>query len=215
MSVYLRPKVTGATAFFTVTLAERGSGLLVDHVDLLRAAVWRTLLERPARIDAWVVLPDHIHAIWTLPAEDRDHGRRWGAIKARFTMALKVRCDAAADDRRVGRAVGRASARLTPPPIFPTDLPVVRSGRYAGLKPGLRTEKREAAVWQRRFWEHHIRGPEDYEAHVRYCLMNPVKHGLVERPEDWLFSSIHRDIREGRWAAADRDAARALAPERA
>lgn len=197
MSSYLRPKVTGATVFFTVTLAHRGPSLLVDHVDLLRAAVRRTLSERPARINAWVVLPDHLHAIWTLPAGDRDHGRRWGAIKARFTMALRKRMEDG-EVPVVGRDVGRVSARHPP---FPSDLPVVRSGRYAGLKPGLRTSKREAAVWQRRFWEHHIRGPDDYAAHVRYCLWNPVKHGLVDRPEDWVSSSIHRDIREGRFAA--------------
>ena len=33
--------------------------------------------------------------------------------------------------------------------------------------------------------------------HVRYCLMNPVKHGLVENAVDWPFSSIHRDMRRG------------------
>jgi len=200
MSVYLRPDITGATVFFTVTLANRGSSLLVDHVDLLRAAVRQTLAERPARIDAWVVLPDHMHAVWTLPAGDREYGRRWGAVKGRFTSALRQRLPAADHEGDVGRASARhgASDQICD---FPTDLPVVRSGRFAGQKPGLRAKKPEAAVWQRRFWEHHIRGREDYDAHVRYCLMNPVKHGLVERPEDWLFSSVHRDIREGRWAA--------------
>lgn len=214
MSVYLRPDVTGATVFFTVALGSRGSSLLVDHVDLLRAAVRRTLADRPARIDAWVVLPDHLHAVWTVPAGDRDHGRRWGAIKARFTMGLRARLDGVGTsdaDRTVDRTVGRASARHPSHPRFPQDLPVVLSGRYAGLKPGLRVEKREAAVWQRRFWEHHIRGPEDHAAHVRHCLLNPVKHGLVERPEDWLFSSVHRDIREGRWAAPDGGPARLAA----
>ena len=79
----------------------------------------------------------------------------------------------------------------------PTDLTVVRSGRYAGLKPGLRHNKRERAIWQRRFWDHHIRDEADYAAHVRYCWMNPVKHGFVERPVDWPHSSIHRDIARG------------------
>jgi putative transposase len=48
-------------------------------------------------------------------------------------------------------------------------------------------------IWQKRFYEHHIRDEADFNAHVRYCWINPVKHGLVERPEDWPYSSYHRD----------------------
>ena len=51
----------------------------------------------------------------------------------------------------------------------------------------------ERGVWQRRYWEHHIRDEQDYRAHVEYCWKNPVKHGYVERPVDWPYSSIHRD----------------------
>jgi putative transposase len=76
-------------------------------------------------------------------------------------------------------------------------LPVVRSGRYAGLKPGLRQDKREAAIWQRRFWEHHIRGEADFAAHLLHCWMSPVRLGLVDRAEDWPFSSARRDARFG------------------
>ena len=68
------------------------------------------------------------------------------------------------------------------------------------MNPALRTAKGEAGVWQRRFWEHHIRGPADFADHVRYCWDNPVKHGLAERPEGWPYSSVHRDIRLGRYA---------------
>jgi len=56
----------------------------------------------------------------------------------------------------------------------------------------------ERGIWQRRYWEHHIRDETDYRAHVEYCWKNPVKHGLVEKPTDWPYSSIHRDIRAGR-----------------
>ena len=58
--------------------------------------------------------------------------------------------------------------------------------------------KREAGIWQRRFWEHHVRGPEDYDALLRYCWMNPVKHGFVAEPTDWTYSSVHRDLASGR-----------------
>ena len=57
--------------------------------------------------------------------------------------------------------------------------------------------RKERGVWQRRYWEHHIRNERDYRKHVEYCWLNPVKHGLVERPSAWPHSSIHRDIRQG------------------
>lgn len=170
MSAYLRPRRPGASVFFTVALAERGSDMLVREIAALRAAVRATRAERWFGIDAWVVLPDHMHCVWTLPEGDWEYSTRLAAIKARFTMSL----------RRAG---------FSPPP----SLPIVQSGRYAGLKPGLRHEKREVAVGQRRFWEHHIRDDEDLRNHIRYCWINPVKHGLVERPEDWPYSSYHRD----------------------
>lgn len=187
MSSYIRPKVTGASVFFTVALAHRGSDLLVREISALREAVRETRAERPFVVDAWVVLPDHLHAVWTLPAGDREYGIRWGAIKARFVRALRER-----------EAAG-CRPGFSPASTLPSDLPVVRSGRFAGLKPGLRHDKREAAVWQRRFWEHHIRDEADHAAHIRYCWWNPVKHQLVETPEAWPYSSVHRDRRDGRF----------------
>jgi len=193
MSIYLRPRVTGARVFFTVNLARRGGDLLVREIDLLRLAAAVTLKERPVGVEAWVVLPDHMHCIWAMPAGDRDYGRRWGAIKARFTISVKEKY----------RATAEAGCRPGLSPAYPeatrlpVDLPVVRAGRSAGLKPGLRVAKREGAIWQRRFWEHHIRNDADMEAHLRYCWAKPVKHGLVERPEDWPFSSFHRETRVG------------------
>ena len=73
MSRYLRPSISGASVFFTVGLSRRGGTLLVDQVDLLRSAVHETKVERPFMIDAWVVLPDHLHAVWTLPEGDMDY----------------------------------------------------------------------------------------------------------------------------------------------
>ena len=89
MPDYVRPKVAGARVFFTVALAARGSVVLVEEVDRLRDAVRMTRAERPFGIDAWVVLPDHLHCVWTLPAGDADYSVRWGAIKARFSMSCR------------------------------------------------------------------------------------------------------------------------------
>ena len=91
MPDYRRVRVPGATYFFTVTLADRSSSLLTDRIDDLRAAFAETRATRPFRIDAAVILPDHLHMIWTLPEGDADFSVRWGAIKSRFTRAVKRR----------------------------------------------------------------------------------------------------------------------------
>ena len=57
--------------------------------------------------------------------------------------------------------------------------------------------KREREIWQRRYWEHCIRDEQDLQQHIDYIHYNPVKHGYVQRPSDWPFSSIHRHIRQG------------------
>ena len=61
--------VVGGTYFFTVNLADRGSRLLAEHIDLLRAAVGEIRLRQLFYIDAWGVLPEHMHAVWTLPVD--------------------------------------------------------------------------------------------------------------------------------------------------
>jgi putative transposase len=88
MSRRLRPRVPAARVVFTVTLADCNSWLLADEVEALRAAVRATRAERPFRIDAWVVLPDHLHAIWTPPETDADYSVRWKDIKARCTGSV-------------------------------------------------------------------------------------------------------------------------------
>lgn len=67
MSRYRRALVPGATYFFTVSLRNRRSDLLVRHIDLLRETVRATRERHPFRVDAWIVVPDHIHCVWTLP----------------------------------------------------------------------------------------------------------------------------------------------------
>lgn len=80
--------MAGGTYLFTVNLLERRLDTLVRHIGALREAVRVTRRERPFQIDAWVVLPDHMHCVWTLPPGDSDFSNRWKAIKIRFVQAL-------------------------------------------------------------------------------------------------------------------------------
>ena len=88
MTNYRRNLVPGGSYFFTVNLLDRRSTLLTDHVQLLRDAFRYTQLNHPFAIDAIVVLPDHLHAIWTLPEGVSDFALRWRLIKAAFSRAL-------------------------------------------------------------------------------------------------------------------------------
>ncbi|MCK1743285.1 transposase [Bradyrhizobium sp. 139] len=85
---YRRNLLPGGTFFFTVTLEDRRSSALVDHVDKLRVAFRVARDERPFEIDAIVILPDHLHAILTLPNADADFPGRWRRIKSHFTHQL-------------------------------------------------------------------------------------------------------------------------------
>lgn len=151
MSHYIRPQIAAATIFFTVSLAQPGSDLLILEIERLRQAVRLTRAERPFQINAWVVLPDHLHTIWTLPDGDCDFPTRWRLIKSRF------------------------SASLPKGPL-----------RFSQIT------RQERGIWQRRYWEHHIRNGADLDLHMRSCRMDPLRHGLVDRPEDWPYSSFNQ-----------------------
>ena len=168
MVQYRRNFVPGGTFFFTVTLRDRRSSTLVEHIAELRAAFRKARRRRTFTIDAIVVLPDHLHAIFTLPPGDADFSARWRMIKGAFTAGLVA-----------------AGAPLAP------------------------NQKGEYKLWQRRFWEHTIRDDGDFERHVDYIHINPVKHGLVAMAREWPYSSFHRYVRRGLlqadWAASAAD----------
>ena len=157
MSRYLRAYRPGGTFFFTLCLADRESSALIDRIGDLRDAYRRTLASLPVTTNAIVVLPDHLHSIWTLPEEDADFSERWRQVKFRFTRAIGAR----------------------------------------GQRSGSKARKREAGVWQRRFWEHRIRDEADMRRHMAYVWNNPVRHGLVRDAFAWPYSSIHRDAKAG------------------
>jgi putative transposase len=90
MPDYRRNRIPGACYFFTVNLLDRRSQLLVANIGALRDAVRRVRSRSPFHIDAWVVLPDHMHCLWTLPEGDWDFPSRWRDIKTAFSKSLPV-----------------------------------------------------------------------------------------------------------------------------
>jgi putative transposase len=89
MVQYRRNRLAGGSYFFTVTLADRHASVLTERVDVLREVVRRVRTARPFEIVAMVVMPEHLHAIWSLPEGDVDYSGRWRAVKAGFTHALR------------------------------------------------------------------------------------------------------------------------------
>ena len=88
MPNYRRNFLRGGSYFFTLNLAERRLGLLTTNIGLLRTAFRVVRARHPFAIEAAVILPDHLHTIWTLPAEDADFALRWRLIKSAFSHGL-------------------------------------------------------------------------------------------------------------------------------
>ena len=152
----------GGTFFFTVVTHQRRPLLTSAAArDVLRIAMQQVKTTRPFRIEASVLMPDHLHCIWTLPADDTDFSTRWRLIKAKFTILFLD---------HGGRESRRSQSRQT---------------------------KRERGFWQRRFWEHTVRHERELYALFDYIHYNPVKHGHVECPHAWPYSSFHRSVADG------------------
>lgn len=150
-----------STFFFTVVTYERQAFLcLSESRSALREVVAEVRKSYPFTVQAWVLLPDHLHCIWELPQGDNDYSLRWALIKKGFTKRMKDQLSAASPNKS-------------------------------------RMRHREAAVWQRRFWEHQIMNEGDFSIHCDYIHYNPVKHGLARSPKDWEYSTFHSFVRAG------------------
>jgi putative transposase len=165
--------MVGGCYFFTVNLLERQRTLLTDNIDLLRDSVRRVKRLYPFHIDAWVVLPDHLHStawmqevgqrreqlpsVMTLPPDTDDYPVRWRLIKLLFSKGLP------------------------------------RTERLSAT----RRKRSERGIWQRRYWEHTITTELDFFKHIDYIHVNPLKHGYVKRIKDWPYSTFHRYVRDG------------------
>ena len=165
MATFRRAPVAGATYFFTVVTHQRRPLLCEPPVrQALNSALQQVRRERPFSLDALVLLPDHLHCIWTLPSDDANFATRWSLIKRLTSQTVRDR--AGIHDSSSGRT------------------------------------RRELGLWQRRFWEHQVRDETDLARHVDYIHGNPVKHGLVQRVEQWPYSSFHRFVKHG-WLPAN------------
>ncbi|WP_304896175.1 transposase [Methylicorpusculum sp.] len=77
--------------FFTVNLAERRNNrLLIEKIDVLRDAFRFVKQQRPFYMNAVVIMPDHLHCIWTMPSDDGDFSIRWNMLKGRFSRSIDV-----------------------------------------------------------------------------------------------------------------------------
>jgi putative transposase len=159
MSRYRRA-TTGLSFFFTVVAFRRQPILCDDALrSALRDAIQLVRKARPFDIDAWVLLPDHMHCIWTLPEGDHDYSNRWSQIKHHVSHVCRSQYEGG----------------------------LTRSGKM----------RCEAAIWQRRFWEHRIRSDIDMERHVDYIHFNPVRHGYAKQAGEWPYSTFLKYVRDG------------------
>ena len=162
MPNFRRARMPGGTFFFTVVTYKRQRFLTqLECRNILREVINGVKKQHPFTIDGWVLLPDHIHCIWSLPEGDNDFSKRWGLIKAGFSKRSKG--------------------------LLHRDQWMTAAKR----------KYRETTIWQRRFWEHMIRGQNDFNTHMDYLHFNPVKHGLVKCVKNWPYSTFHRCVKKG------------------
>ncbi len=167
MSNYRRADFPGGYYFFTLVTYNRRK-LFATKLGrkCLRYALVKIKNKRPFESIALCLLPEHLHCIWKLPADDSDFSIRWNSIKAVFTKSY------------------------------------LRQGGNDGFRNSSRNRKGEAAIWQRRFWEHQIKDENDLQKHVDCIHYNPIKHGLVETLEEWEWSTYHKYVKKGFYGGA-------------
>ena len=102
MTQYRRHFRQGGSYFFTVNIADRSQPLLIRHIHDLRQAFISVRQQHPFTLDAIIILPDHLHTIWTLPPDDSDFSTRWKKIKAQFSRALPITAPVSASRQHKG-----------------------------------------------------------------------------------------------------------------
>jgi len=104
MATFRRLLTPGATWFFTlVTLNRRPLLTRPAVLDALRSSFREVRHEQPFTLDAIVILPDHLHCIWTLPESDRDYARRWSILKRRVSQRVREQLPVANSTSQIAR----------------------------------------------------------------------------------------------------------------
>lgn len=174
---YRRSDVAGGTFFFTVNLADRSADLLVRHVEAFRTTVRKVRHTHPFEIVAMVVLPDHLHAVWSLPGGDRDYPMRWSLIKSGFSRALPA-AERVSTARLRKRERGIWQRRYWEHQIR-DDLDLSRHVDYIHINPVKHGYVGHAAEWPHSSIHRYIRAgmlPENWAANVALAAA-----GLGER----------------------------------
>ena len=154
--------IPGGTYFFTLVTYNRINLFNDPEARQVLKEVWKSVQTKyPFTLDAFCLLPDHLHCLWTLPANDSQYSSRWNLIKNQFSKKYK--------------SIINISMQ----------------------KSDSQTPKQESIFWQRRFWEHYIRDEDDFEKHFDYIHYNPVKHGYVQNPIDWQWSTFEKYLHLG------------------
>jgi putative transposase len=162
---YRKPLVQGNAYFFTIATHDRSPLLCtVETVSLLGDAFRYAMSEHPFEVDAFVLLPDHLHCVWTLPPADQNLLIRWKSIKKYFAHRYKLQ----------------------------------ESPEFSTSKKG----KGEPTFWQNRFFDCAISDEADTVRYIESIHYDPVKHGHVDTPKDWQYSSFQRYVRNG-WYEAE------------
>ena len=157
---YRRIFADGYSYYITMVTHQR-KPILIENIEALRNAFRYSKKRYDYSIDAIVVLPDHLHMVIT-PKNAKEYPKIITNIKRSFVY------------KTVGRGI------LTP---------TINTENKLTLSPS-KHQRKHAAVWQERYYEHTIRDEKDWYNVMEYIKHNPIKHGLVEDIKEWTYSSF-------------------------
>jgi len=152
MANYKRIFMDGYSYYITMVTHERNP-ILIENIDLLRKSFRISKTVYRYRIDAIVVMPDHVHMIIT-PRNVEEYPHIIRTVKQYFSKHC--------------------------PQSYYKHLYQSWSRNKKGYLP----------VWQKRYYEHTIRNEKDMFEKIQYMYHNPVKHGYVDEPNQWRYSSF-------------------------
>jgi len=153
MANYKRIFLDGYCYYITIVTHQRNP-ILIENIGLLRESFRYAKRKFSFRIEAIVILPDHIHMIIHV-----DTAKEYPKIISSMKRYFSKHCD----------------------PKYYADMFQSHHREKYGYKP----------VWQKRFYEHTIRDEKDYNTILQYIYNNPIKHGYVEKINDWKYCSLN------------------------